>query len=409
MSVLSEVEKKIISSIDSNSRDLVRTCSQLIQINSENPKNDCEGVVEYLEEQYRKIGVDYSKISADRKSLKARGLRYPRNNFVALLGESPKNVGLSIGTHMDVVPAGDLSKWKYPPFSGKIADGKIWGRGACDAKCSLAAQLFVAKALKESNVELSKSILLIGTVDDEAPKDATWPGMEFLVRDGGLEKMGFGLTEFAINAEASGIDSIWGIFTGSVALRLKFLGRTGHPPIGVNALESAVSFWSSIRSKREFSRARLVWLSGGSDSDFGLTPQAADLIFRVSISPGTDPTDVVKLIEKFLADSKNQNPDFQFAEVEVLSSQRAHDIGSDSRLVRAVKKAASKTGARSSYGGGIVGAGDLYYYLEKGIPGVTFGAGSLDKCHVPDEFVTTDDLIAVTKIYALTGLSLCVI
>ena len=145
--------KKIISSIDSNAGEIARTCSELVQINSENPKNDCQGVVDYLEDKYRKIDVDYFKISADRESLKARSLGYPRNNFVALLGESRKNVGLSIGTHMDVVPAGDQSKWKYPAFSGKIANGKIWGRGACDAKCSLAAQLFAAKALRESDVE----------------------------------------------------------------------------------------------------------------------------------------------------------------------------------------------------------------------------------------------------------------
>jgi len=328
---------------------------------------------------------------------------------VALLGESRKNVGLSIGTHMDVVPAGNQSKWKYPSFSGKIASGKIWGRGACDAKCSLAAQLFATKALIESGVELQKSILLIGTVDDEAPKDATWPGMEFLVRHGGLEKMSFGLPEFAINAEASGIGSIWGIFTGSTTLKLKFLGRTGHPPVGVNALESAVSFWSSIRSKREFRKTRLAWLSGGSESDFGLTPQVAEIIIRISISPSTDPSDIVKLIEKLLAERKKQNPDFKFGEVEILSYQKPYEIDSRSRLVASIKKAASKARVRSSYGGGIVGAGDLYYFLEKGIQGVTFGAGSLDSCHVPDEFVSVDDLIAVTKIYALTGLDLCLV
>ena len=255
---------------------------------------------------------------------------------------------------------------------------------------------------------MQKSILLIGTVDDEAPKDATWPGMEFLVRHGGLEKMGFSLPEFAINAEASGIDSIWGIFTGSVAVKLKFVGRTGHPPVGVNALESAVSFWSSIRSNREFRKARLVWLSGGSELDFGLTPQIAEMIFRVSISPGTDPSDIVKLIEKLLAERKRQNPDFKFGEVQILSSQKPYGIGSRSRLVISFKKAASKAGIKSSYGGGIVGAGDLYYFLEKGIQGVTFGAGSLDKCHVPDEFVSINDLMAITKIYALTGLALCV-
>ena len=40
-------------------------------------------------------------------------------------------------SHQDVVPA--EGEWKYPPFSGKIAEGKVWGRGAADTKCSVMA------------------------------------------------------------------------------------------------------------------------------------------------------------------------------------------------------------------------------------------------------------------------------
>src|SRR5687767_370528 len=36
--------------------------------------------------------------------------------------------------HLDVVPANDSASWKYPPFDGTIADGKVWGRGAIDSK-----------------------------------------------------------------------------------------------------------------------------------------------------------------------------------------------------------------------------------------------------------------------------------
>ena len=39
---------------------------------------------------------------------------------------------LLLMAHQDVVPEGDLEKWTYPPYSGTIADGKIWGRGSSD-------------------------------------------------------------------------------------------------------------------------------------------------------------------------------------------------------------------------------------------------------------------------------------
>ena len=44
--------------------------------------------------------------------------------------------------HLDVVPAGDTNEWKYPPFSGTIADSMIYGRGAIDCKGLAVMQLF---------------------------------------------------------------------------------------------------------------------------------------------------------------------------------------------------------------------------------------------------------------------------
>ena len=43
--------------------------------------------------------------------------------------------------HIDVVPVGDSSKWIYPPFSGMIMDGRVWGRGAFDNKGAAVVQL----------------------------------------------------------------------------------------------------------------------------------------------------------------------------------------------------------------------------------------------------------------------------
>jgi len=43
--------------------------------------------------------------------------------------------------HQDVVPEGDHSKWTYPPYSGTVADGFVWGRGSSDCKTDMIAQL----------------------------------------------------------------------------------------------------------------------------------------------------------------------------------------------------------------------------------------------------------------------------
>lgn len=43
--------------------------------------------------------------------------------------------------HQDVVPVGDVSRWRYPPFAGTIAEGRLWGRGSCDCKSNIMAQM----------------------------------------------------------------------------------------------------------------------------------------------------------------------------------------------------------------------------------------------------------------------------
>lgn len=80
-------------------------------------------------------------------------------------------------SHMDVVEAG--GEWKYPPFSGTIAEGKVWGRGAADTKCSLMAFLQAAEEMIQEGYVPSCDIYLASSCTEEiggsgAPKLATW-------------------------------------------------------------------------------------------------------------------------------------------------------------------------------------------------------------------------------------------
>lgn len=64
--------------------------------------------------------------------------------------------------HLDVVPPGPEDKWKYPPFSGVIQEGSVWGRGAVDMKGAIAAMLSVALSCKND-------IAFLLTTDEEGP------------------------------------------------------------------------------------------------------------------------------------------------------------------------------------------------------------------------------------------------
>lgn len=52
-----------------------------------------------------------------------------------------KQLPLLLMAHQDVVPEGDHTLWKYPPFSGEVAEGKLWGRGTTDSKNNIMAHM----------------------------------------------------------------------------------------------------------------------------------------------------------------------------------------------------------------------------------------------------------------------------
>ena len=77
------------------------------------------------------------------------------------------NEVLGILGHLDVVPA-KAEEWLFPPYSGQIHDGKLYGRGTMDDKGPMIACLFAVKALKDAGFAPSKTIRLIFGCDEES-------------------------------------------------------------------------------------------------------------------------------------------------------------------------------------------------------------------------------------------------
>lgn len=74
---------------------------------------------------------------------------------------------LGILCHVDVVPIGDEADWTYPPFSGTIADGKLYARGAIDDKGPTIAAWMAMKLVKDAGIQLSKRVRMIIGTDEE--------------------------------------------------------------------------------------------------------------------------------------------------------------------------------------------------------------------------------------------------
>ncbi len=90
-----------------------------------------------------------------------------RGNLVARLLGSAGSPRLLFMGHIDVVPVENPSEWRFSPFSGTVADGRIWGRGAADMKDMVAAELMALVILKRAGVNLRGDLIVASAADEE--------------------------------------------------------------------------------------------------------------------------------------------------------------------------------------------------------------------------------------------------
>ena len=151
----------MLKQVDLLREELVNLEQALVRIPSVNtgfmPTGNETPVCEYIKSWLDNHGIQ-SKIL---ESVPNRG------NIVANIGGKSGKKGLIFMSHTDVVPVEDESKWKYPPFSATIQNGRIYGRGASDCKGLLTSQLMAMRLLKENGIELQDGLSLISGADEE--------------------------------------------------------------------------------------------------------------------------------------------------------------------------------------------------------------------------------------------------
>lgn len=100
------------------------------------------------------------------KNLGFRIFKDPKGYYgYAEIGEGEEMIAV-LG-HLDVVPAGDLDKWKSNPFKMEIRDGKLFGRGVQDDKGPTLTAIYAIKALMNLNTKLKKRVRVIFGTDEE--------------------------------------------------------------------------------------------------------------------------------------------------------------------------------------------------------------------------------------------------
>jgi acetylornithine deacetylase/succinyl-diaminopimelate desuccinylase-like protein len=137
-------------------QEVTSKLSTYLQVNTTNPPGNEVQAASLLAGWIRAEGIEATTYES------APG----RANVVARLKGSGAERPLLLLNHMDVVPV-EESRWKQPPFSGKVVDGQIWGRGALDMKDIGLMELMAFFTLKRLGVPLKRDVIFCGVADEE--------------------------------------------------------------------------------------------------------------------------------------------------------------------------------------------------------------------------------------------------
>ena len=151
----------LLAQVDRVEPDILALEQAMVRIPTVNtgfmPTGDESRVCEFVREWLAEDGVETEILEA----------APDRGNLLARLEGQSGEAGLMFMSHTDVVPVEEEDKWRFPPFSATIADGRVYGRGSSDCKGLLTCQLMALRLLKRSGVELRDSLILASGADEE--------------------------------------------------------------------------------------------------------------------------------------------------------------------------------------------------------------------------------------------------
>jgi acetylornithine deacetylase len=421
--VLTPEEVRVLDRIDRGRDRLVdllvrlirfRTIAPLLGEKAEGP--EYRNLQAFVSERLRNLSFDLETWEIDASSLDAfpgSGVLPDRDlsNMPVVVGRrAGRGRSLLLNAHYDVVPPGALENWTHPPFDGVVADGTVFGRGACDMKGGLAAMLHGLACIEDAGVELPMPLVFESVPDEEQTSMGTLACCQRGIRaDAGIIPEP---TDLQI------LVACRGSFSGKIVVS----GRAGHsemtqPPWeeggAVNAITKAVkvleglealnSEWQTSPAKRhKYLDPDVVVPTMIRGGDWEVTvPERVEITFTSDFVPGTK--DIRREIQARL-DRVSREDAWMRGHPPVLDAGGflyAGEVGEDEPIVRTASSALADMGIPSR----LVGFGSLTDMIHlvnySKVPTISVGP-SPRTAHTADERVTIDELLATSKALALT-------
>ena len=386
-------EENVVNSI--NVKGMIEYAQRLIRSKSINPPADYSEISQIALEEQRKIGLDVAFFEGHPGKINVFGL---------LRGSDSKGEVLCLSGHMDVVPPGDERTWKHPPFAAQIHDNKVWGRGAADMKCALAAQLYALDAVKRASVPLRGTVMIGNTVDDETA--GVW-GMKYMI-EGGLATKGWPLPTFHLLGEANHLN-ITVSFKGRLWFRITTLGKSAHggsPESGINAIDNMIKLTEKFKgiSKTKHplmgeDTLNLGVLKGG--LKVNMVPAECEAHFDFRMCSPADTECSLRRFKDAIKQLETEAPDLNVGDFEIYERRDPVEADFNHPAVKTMKSCIRDVTGKDPTLGAALSAGDQYHTLKAGIPGIWTGPGDINILHQMDEYIDLDEVVQAAKIYAL--------
>ena len=361
---------------------LLSDAAALIRIRSANPPGSERPVAEWLE---ARLGPLASTVTLSDGFGSAEAGTADRANVVATFDFGPGPTFL-LCSHLDVVPVQHERQW-----DPVVRDGRLIGRGACDAKGAIAAMIAACERLRACPAGLAGTLVLACVADEESNAE----GARALVSRG-------------VRADAAVIgeptDNVAVLSSrGSVRLCVTFRGRAAHassPSQGVNAIYGAARFILAIESLDEELNARgslgscsATVVSGG--SKLNVVPETCSVQVDRRLGPAETADDAVRGIETRLVRVAAEAPGISYelspAGLWVDPFELAADGEFATRLLGALGQASPGPTFRA--------VSDAPHLVDAGIPTAILGPGSLDTAHSESEYVEISELERAVDLY----------
>ncbi|WOK07420.1 peptidase [Imperialibacter roseus] len=418
---MTDLQKTLEAYIDEHADDAITYLQQLIQQPS--VQTNERGVQEIVIEKLNRLGLEvdvwdpvYEELAKSPYFVASRDTYVGSPNVVGVLKGQGGGKSIIYNGHIDVVPEGDRSKWIDDPFSGKIENGKMYGRGTTDMKGGNVALLLAIEAVIKSGIKLKGDIIFHSVIEEES---------------GGVGTLATLLRGYTADAAIIPEPTNMKLFIkqqGSMWFRVTVEGISAHAGTryeGVSAIEQAIKIHNGILALEKIRNDRVddplyshipipIPINIGTIKGGSWPSSVPDLVMiegRMGVGPHETIDAVKQELVKHVA-SLCQADDWlkdHPAKVEFFGAQWVPNaVATDHPFAELMKKnfetiyGRALTIQASPWGtdAGLLGN-------VGNIPALVIGPGETKVAHFPNEFIDLTEMIKAAKLFALTLTSWC--